>query len=748
MAKKYAGEKALGVLADEIKSRSLVGHDHDDIYYTVEEMNPLLNEKADKGDSYTKSESDAKHKTLEDSIKTKAPATHDHAISEIANLQETIDAFPKALKNPYALSFVNNSGVVVDDYIGSEQVLLKAGSNTQIASGGTNSNGIPIVEISATDTTYSGAGASLGLVKTGGDVTISGGVITVNDDSHNHVVGNIDGLQSTLDGKVPNTRTINGKQLSSNITLSFGDVGAEESGTASSLLNTHDSNGDAHPAIRSLISSVSSKLDAFLEGEAISGTAIDTLKEIQTYIDSDEDKAAEMLASINANATNISGHTGNNDIHVTTTNKNNWNDAYNKRHSHSNKTVIDGITAALVSNWTTAFDHSKVAHAPSDAEANQNAFSNIIAGSTTVSADSKTDSLIVIGGSNVTVTGDADNDSITIDAVDTLNTAGSSNTSEKIFLVGTLGQRDSAQTYSHDTVYVDTDGHLYSNSVQVVNLSGSQALTNKTYNGFTLAAACEKGVTDSTAAGAIGTGTNLVTERDVYYGLPKINNGHSYNSGSSFYAPTTGGDSGYVLKGNGATSAPTWVNPNTLTAGSVKTNLVVKLNSGTTEGTNQFTFNGSETKAINITPSAIGAAPSSHDHSAANITSGVLAVAQGGTGKNAFDSNELVYGNSSNGLDSLGLPAKNNAVLRQSTTGTPFWDTTTPVVEVLSALPTAPVEGVLYIVPAEKNATDTSYIFASTAPTDTTKIWIDTANSNIPKVFTGSSWITLGSVYS
>lgn len=34
--------------------------------------------------------------------------------------------------------------------------------------------------------TYSAAGASLGLVQSGGDVTISSGTITVNDDSHNH----------------------------------------------------------------------------------------------------------------------------------------------------------------------------------------------------------------------------------------------------------------------------------------------------------------------------------------------------------------------------------------------------------------------------------------------------------------------------------------------------------------------------------------------------------------------------------
>ena len=47
-------------------------------------------------------------------------------------------------------------------------------------------------------------------------------------------------------------------------------------------------------------------------------------------------------------------------------------------------------------------------------------------------------------------------------------------------------------------------------------------------------------------------------------------------------------------------------------ANSVKTNLIVKLNGGSTEGTDLFTFNGSTAKTINITPSSIGAAAASH----------------------------------------------------------------------------------------------------------------------------------------
>lgn len=77
-------------------------------------------------------------------------------------------------------------------------------------------------------------------------------------------------------------------------------------------------------------------------------------------------------------------------------------------------------------------------------------------------------------------------------------------------------------------------------------------------------------------------------------------------------------------------------------ANSVKTSLVLKLNGGSTEGTNMFTFNGATAKSVNITPSSIGAATSnhthsgyaasSHNHSASNITSGTLPIVRGGTG--------------------------------------------------------------------------------------------------------------------
>lgn len=52
-------------------------------------------------------------------------------------------------------------------------------------------------------------------------------------------------------------------------------------------------------------------------------------------------------------------------------------------------------------------------------EANQNAFSNVKVGSTTISADTKTDTLELVAGSNITLTPDATNDKVTIAATDT-----------------------------------------------------------------------------------------------------------------------------------------------------------------------------------------------------------------------------------------------------------------------------------------------------------------------------------------
>ena len=92
---------------------------------------------------------------------------------------------------------VNGKGLSTNDYTTAEKQKLANIAN------GANNYTLPV----ATSST-------LGGIKSGTDITIdASGNVSVNDDSHNHIIGNVDGLQNTLNGKVDK---VEGKQLSTN----------------------------------------------------------------------------------------------------------------------------------------------------------------------------------------------------------------------------------------------------------------------------------------------------------------------------------------------------------------------------------------------------------------------------------------------------------------------------------------------------------------------------------------------------
>jgi hypothetical protein len=66
------------------------------------------------------------------------------------------------------------------------------------------------------------------------------------------------------------------------------------------------------------------------------------------------------------------------------------------------------------------------------------------------------------------------------------------------------------------------------------------------------------GISNSTSASALTINPNLVTEQDVYYGTPRINDSKSYTSSTNIYAPSTGGTAGQMLVSAGSTTTPTW----------------------------------------------------------------------------------------------------------------------------------------------------------------------------------------------
>lgn len=81
---------------------------------------------------------------------------------------------------------------------------------------------------------------------------------------------------------------------------------------------------------------------------------MDTLKEVADAIEKNKSVVEALDKSIGtkANQNELDTHTGNDTIHITSDERTKWNDANNKKHTHSNKSVLDGITSELVQKWS------------------------------------------------------------------------------------------------------------------------------------------------------------------------------------------------------------------------------------------------------------------------------------------------------------------------------------------------------------------------------------------------------------
>lgn len=266
-----------------------------------------------------------------------------------------------------------------------------------------------------TNTTYEVATSSvLGLVKSGTDITVdSNGNVSVNDDSHNHVISNVDGLQSTLDSKAPlASPTLTGTPKAPTATV----------GTNTTQIAT---TAFVQTAVANLVGSAPDTLN--------------TLGELAIAIEEHQDVTDALDAAITNKVDKISGKGLSTNDYTTT-----------------EKTKLSGIATG--------------------AEVNQNAFSNVVVGSTTITADSKTDSL-TLAGSNVTLTPDATNDIVTIgitkaNVVAALGyTPPTSDTNTHYSSKNVVG----SSTATSNTTSALTNGNVYLNSVE----NGSVTSTHK-----------------------------------------------------------------------------------------------------------------------------------------------------------------------------------------------------------------------------------------------------------------------------
>lgn len=97
----------------------------------------------------------------------------------------------------------------------------------------------------------------------------------------------------------------------------------------------------------------------------------------------------------------------------------------NKKYDLRDKRITDtdtGVATQSANGLLSSTDKKKLDGIASGAEVNQNAFSNIKIGNTTIVADGKTDTVELTAGNNIAITPDATNDKITIAATDTNTT--------------------------------------------------------------------------------------------------------------------------------------------------------------------------------------------------------------------------------------------------------------------------------------------------------------------------------------
>lgn len=467
---------------------------------------------------------------------------------------------------------------------------------------------ITALGIPAQDTTYGGAGTSLGLVKSGGDVTISSGIITVNDDSHNHTISNIDNLQATLNNKVDKvegSRLITASEASKLESLVIGEGGQIEiSGkvnadnveglteklntkvdkVAGKGLSTNDYTTEEKEKLAGLNSAnyvaksgdtMTGKLTApqietgaadtnyfqsrKFRGEGDASTyyhAIDFGYANHDQVDfyeygglwnfyknTSSTKGGTLCGKISVNGwegsakltgtpTAPTASSGTNNTQIATTafvqtatnskvdkvtgkdlSSNDYTTEEKEKlagiETGANKTIIDSALSStstnpvqnkiintkfdsiqaninskvdavdgkgLSTNDYTTTEKNKLSGIDEGAEVNQNAFSNIVVGSTTVAADSKTDTLTLVAGTNVTLTPDATNDKITITSKDTVYTHPSYTARTG---VPTANQTPAfGGTFNMSQPVSDATGHITAINSRTVTIPSTEATTS------------------------------------------------------------------------------------------------------------------------------------------------------------------------------------------------------------------------------------------------------------------------------
>ena len=257
-------------------------------------------------------------------------------------------------------------------------------------------------------------------------------------------------VAGALSDYVPTTRTINSKALSSNITLTASDVSAlPDSTVIPTITDTYSStssDGMSGKAVASALGDYELKVNVTSKGSATQPVYFDAngVAQNTTYTLAKSVPSDAVFTDTNTKVTQ----------NVSTTN------------STYPILLCPTANASADQGEKTSIFASGVKVNPSTSTITATTFDGNASTATklgTADKGSATQPIYLSGGTPTACTYTLAK-SVPADAVftDTKNTAGSTDTSSKIFLVGATSQADNPQTYSHDTAFVDANGRLNS----------------------------------------------------------------------------------------------------------------------------------------------------------------------------------------------------------------------------------------------------------------------------------------------
>ena len=236
-----------------------------------------------------------------------------------------------------------------------------------------------------------------------------------------------------------------------------------------------------------------------------------------------------------------------------------------------------GVATASANGLMSSTDKSKLEGIAAGAQVNQKAFSQFKVGTTEIKADTETDILTLVAGSNVTLTPDATNDQITIAAKDTTYTSLPNPNGLRVQVNG-----DGASEVRYDGSEAKTINFVAGDNV---------TLTQKTSENKVIIAA--KDTTYSAGTGLSLSGTTFKHSNSVTAGTAQGDASKTLTFGGTFTVPTVTYDAQGHVTGKGTTTMTMPANPNSdtkNTAGSTDTSSKIFLIGATSQAANPQTY--------------------------------------------------------------------------------------------------------------------------------------------------------------